>query len=215
MPRASARDTLLDAAETLYADQGVAAVSLRAINAAAGLSPAALHYHFPKGERLVEALVERRMPALMARREALLDRLADAGVPPTAHAVLEALALPLVEFVHSNGSEGRRYLRFMARLRADAVIDPVQVASRFPGGVDRILPLLQEALPGVPLATLRLRFSFALDLMLRALGDPDAHTGTGVVEGAALDDFVAALIEFLAGGLAVPVCGDAAKETHP
>ena len=46
MARPSARERLLDCAEHLFADHGLEGVSLRAINAEAGLSPAALHYHF-------------------------------------------------------------------------------------------------------------------------------------------------------------------------
>ena len=46
MPRPSNREHLLDCAEELYAAQGVGAVSLRTIQAAAGLSVGSLRYHF-------------------------------------------------------------------------------------------------------------------------------------------------------------------------
>ena len=68
MARPSTREKLLDTAEELFAEHGLAGVSLRTINAEAGLSPAALHYHFGTQQALVEALLERRMPSLMERR---------------------------------------------------------------------------------------------------------------------------------------------------
>ncbi len=45
MIKGAARELILDTAEHLFAEQGVNAVSLRAINAAAGASPGVLHYH--------------------------------------------------------------------------------------------------------------------------------------------------------------------------
>ena len=57
MPRPSTREKLLDCAEELFAEHGLEGVSLRTINAEAGLSPAALHYHFGTKDRLVEVLL--------------------------------------------------------------------------------------------------------------------------------------------------------------
>ena len=59
MGRPSTRDKLLDCAEDLFGRHGLEGVSLRTINAEAGLSPAALHYHFGSKQLLVEALLFR------------------------------------------------------------------------------------------------------------------------------------------------------------
>ena len=110
-PRPSARDRLLDCAEDLFAEHGLDGVSLRAINSAAGLSPAALHYHFGSREALVEALLERRMGALMGRRQDLLDELEAAPGPPTARDVLSALVRPLAELLAQGGDDGESQKR--------------------------------------------------------------------------------------------------------
>lgn len=206
MPRPSAREKLLDSAEELFAAHGLAGASLRAINAGAGLSPAALHYHFGGStgaqQALVEALLGRRMPALMERRRQLLDALEARDTEPEARDVLDALARPLAELLAEGGEPGLRYLRMIQRLYADGDLDAATVAARFPGGVERIVPLLRRALPELPLAVLQLRLALAIDVMLQSFARGPR------LEGAPLDAQVGALLDFVSGGLAAPTTPD-------
>ncbi len=61
------RDALLDAAVTLFAEQGVAATSSAGIAARAGVTPAMVHYHFRSRERLLDAVVDERLARFVAR----------------------------------------------------------------------------------------------------------------------------------------------------
>src|SRR5215468_11730852 len=61
------RDALLDAAVTLFAEQGVAATSSAGIAARAGVTPAMVHYHFRSRERLLDAVVDERLARFPAR----------------------------------------------------------------------------------------------------------------------------------------------------
>lgn len=66
---AGLRERLLDAAIACYVRSGIAASSLRAIAAEAGVTPALLHYYFGDKAQLQQAVVEERlMPALGALR---------------------------------------------------------------------------------------------------------------------------------------------------
>lgn len=66
------RERLLDAAIACYARQGIAATSLRAIAAEAGVNPALLHYYFGDKEQLQAAVSdERLLPLLLGLREGL------------------------------------------------------------------------------------------------------------------------------------------------
>jgi AcrR family transcriptional regulator len=66
------RARLLDVAAAQFARTGIAASSLRTIAAAAGVTPAMLHYYFGNKDALVRALLtERLMPAVLPLREAL------------------------------------------------------------------------------------------------------------------------------------------------
>ena len=202
MGRPSTRDKLLDCAEALFGDHGLEGVSLRTINTRAGLSPAALHYHFGSKDALLEALLERRMPALMERRRRLLDELSAATKPPTTRGVLAALVLPLVELVAEGREDGLRYLRLIHRLQADRNLDPQFVIERWPGGVERLVPLLRKANPSMPLSVIEFRLSLVIELMLQSLAHGAPPTG------ADFDAHVSALLDFLNGGFDAAHSGD-------
>jgi AcrR family transcriptional regulator len=202
MARPSAREKLLDCAEALFAEHGLEAASLRAINAEAGLSPAALHYHFGTKQALVEALLERRMPALMERRRQLLDDLESGPGPVHARDVLDALIRPQAEMLAEGGDGGLRYLRLIHRLRADGDLDARFVLERYRGGVERLVPLFQQALPALPRPLIELRMALAIDVMLRSLAAPLPPDGEG------LDAYVESLLDFLTGGMEAPVHGE-------
>jgi AcrR family transcriptional regulator len=68
-----ARQKLLDAALELFAERGIGAISLREIRVAACQSnTAAVQHHFGDKDGLLRALLERELPALVARRKELL-----------------------------------------------------------------------------------------------------------------------------------------------
>lgn len=194
MGRPSTRNKLLDCAEALFGRHGLEGVSLRTINTEAGLSPAALHYHFGSKDSLVEALLERRMPALMERRSRLLDELSTADRTPTTREVLATLVLPLVDLVAEGRDDGLRYLRLIHRMQADRNLDPQFVIDRWPGGVARLVPLLQKANPSMPLSVIEFRLSLAIELMLQSLAHGAPPTGGN------FDAHVSALLDFLTGG---------------
>lgn len=202
MGRPSTRDKLLDCAEDLFGRHGLEGVSLRTINAEAGLSPAALHYHFGSKQLLVEALLERRMPALMERRGRLLDELATPEQGATTRDVLATLVMPLVDLVAEAGENGRRYLRLIHRLQADRNLDPQFVIDRWPGGVARLVPLLRAANPSLPKAIIEFRLSLAIELMLQSL----AHGAPPAGEG--FESHVASLLDFLTGGFLAAAPGE-------
>ncbi len=202
MGRPSAREDLLDCAETLFAEHGLEGVSLRAINAKAKLSPAALHYHFGTQQTLVEALLQRQMPSLMENRRQLLDALANRPAPPTTRDVLSALIQPQVDLLAEGEEPGLRYLRFIHRIQADGDLDQQFVIDRWPGGVDRLVPLLQEANPSLPRSVLEFRLTLAIDVMLRSLAQgPPSMAGE-------LNAYVSALLDFLTGAFEAPVKGE-------
>ncbi len=66
------RARLLDAAIACYARQGIAATSLRAIAAEAGVNPALLHYYFGDKTQLQDAVTqERLLPIFLGLRDQL------------------------------------------------------------------------------------------------------------------------------------------------
>lgn len=79
----STRESILDTAESLFAQQGHEATSMRQITGAAGVNLASVNYHFGSKESLVQAVLKRRLEVLNRERMRLLDELeAQSGGKP-------------------------------------------------------------------------------------------------------------------------------------
>ena len=65
------RTRILDTAESLFAERGLAATSVRDIAAAAGLTPASLYNHFQGKEALYDAVLERCLLPLVGALDEL------------------------------------------------------------------------------------------------------------------------------------------------
>ena len=107
----AARTALVEAAERLFAQNGIEGVSLRDVSTAAGQrNHNAAQYHFGDRLGLVAAVYENRMRVVNARRTSYLASVADDDV----RGLVAAIVVPLVEVVAE--SDGW-YARFQARLR--------------------------------------------------------------------------------------------------
>ena len=74
------RSRLISAAERLFAERGIDAVSLREINRASGARNAiAVQYHFEDRAGIVRAILAKHRPDVEAARHALLDQYEAAG----------------------------------------------------------------------------------------------------------------------------------------
>lgn len=60
MSEITTKNRILDTAEKLFAKQGFAATSLRAIIKEADVNTASVHYHFGSKEGLIEAVLKRQ-----------------------------------------------------------------------------------------------------------------------------------------------------------
>lgn len=112
---AATRDKLLDAATALFAERGVANVSLAEIvRAADQRNTSAIHYHFGGRDHVIEAILARHVPALRARRLELLEH-ARATPSDDVRSVAEALVRPVTELAQRGWRE-RAYLQIGAEL---------------------------------------------------------------------------------------------------
>jgi AcrR family transcriptional regulator len=191
---ATTAERILDAAETLVADRGVDAVSLRAINHAACANVAAAHYHFGSKDAVLDAVLRRRMQVVSERRAELVATLAR-DARPSPRAAVDALVAPLAEFASSDA--GRVYVRFLAALsRADARSRAL-ITTAFAPQYPRFVEQLQRALPDVPPDVL----GFRLGLAGRTIVECLAESGPARAE---------ALADYIAGALGAPVHGGSA-----
>jgi len=154
-PPTHTRDRLLDIAEQLFAERGLDAVSIRDIIGAAGVNLGAINYHFGTKEKLIVAVLERRMVPL---RQRCLQGLAAAEQAagnrrPTLEAVLEALFRAEVEQAMDPARGGATFGKLMARCFVEAKpavekalrthFEPVM--RRFDAALLRVMPQLTPA----------------------------------------------------------------------
>lgn len=146
---------LLRAAERLFAERGVDAVSLREIAAAAGQrNHSATLYHFGTKRDLLEALLQRHSGPVDDSFVAALDRLRAEG-RESLRDIIEVLVRPMVAILDNDG--GVEYIFICAELVHSRTFPMTSLrAANGPGGQElraRLFPFLG----GVPPMLLPLR----------------------------------------------------------
>ena len=212
--QADTKTSLLDAAERLFAERGIAGASMRAITRAANANLAAVHYHFGSKEGLVGAVFERRLGPLNRRRLDRLTALAETGRDRDAAAVVEAFVGPALRMVGRDPG-GRAFAQLLAR----AVLEPGAgsrelVLEQFAEVIDRFTSALCRALPRLSREEVQWRFHFMIGslaftaglgfLVERRIGAPTAASDPEPV--------IARLVAFLAGGMTHPPATAGASE---
>lgn len=166
-PEPKTSDRILDAAERLFAEQGIRATSLRTLTREAGVNLAAVHYHFGSKEGLLDAVIERQALPVNESRITELERLErNAGSEgPTAEALLAAFVLPAVTRLRDLGPRAQHLPRLLARIEAQpAEVVEALMRKHFGDVARRFVEALQRALPELSPETIaeRLRFTAGL-----------------------------------------------------
>ncbi len=199
---ADTRTALLDAAERLFAERGIAGASMRAITHAAGANLAAVHYHFGSKEGLVRAVFGRRLEPLNRERVARLEALAGTGHEGAVEEIVEAFVGPALRMIGREPG-GRAFAQLLAR----AVLEPGPgsrelVLEHFQEVIERFTAALEGALPDLAREEILWRFHFMIGslsftaglgfLVQRWAGAPAPRDPESVV---------ARLVAFVAGGM--------------
>lgn len=133
-----AADQMIEAAERLVAERGLAALTVQAVQEAAGQrNKSAVQYHFGGRQGLVNALVAARMAPTNERRTSMLLAL---GPDPSTRELVEVLVLPLIESVL-----GRRP-SYWARFLVQAIGDPTTGLAALAAADDQALQAAQSRL---------------------------------------------------------------------
>lgn len=155
--RVVARYRLLDTAERLFAQKGVAETSVRTITAEAGMNVAAVNYYFSSKEQLFAAVMDRRVPPLLAAREAGLVKALEEG--GEVEAILRAIFEPSVRI----GFEHPHFARLASRLRYEEDSSRWQNYRTRQGDLpERFQSALAAALPDLDPEEVRRRFHLVM-----------------------------------------------------
>jgi AcrR family transcriptional regulator len=165
--QAGTRDRLMAAAERLFAEKGLEAVSVRDIAAAAGVNSALIAYHFGGKEELFIAVYRAVADPINVERRRRFDALERLARAPTVEDILEAWMRPAM--VDYGDAE---HARFAKLALVGALYDqagPGRLgADVFTEVNDRFVGFLERALPQLPRATLVWRLYFVIGAVMMA-----------------------------------------------
>jgi len=119
-PRAASEETrnqIKEAAQMLFARNGIDAVTVQQIVDAAGQrNNAALHYHFRTKEELIRQMVVDGAAVLDMRRREMLEEMDRRGGPASIREVMLVLIMPVIEL--GEDERWRGYIRFTSQLQS-------------------------------------------------------------------------------------------------
>jgi len=212
-----ARDTrllLIEAAERLFAEQGLSRTSLRQINQEAGQrNESAIHYHFGSREAVILAIFELRTRPINEERLRLMAA-ARAKAAPAAlgsHALAEVLVLPLARAISAN--PGRtHYLRFLTQLSLDRAGRQRGLENPHDASIAQCIHEFERSKPHYPRSIRRQRFAaaFRLAVQMLAIIEETAQAGKGRGDTAADGRArIANVIDMVVGIFDAPISPDA------
>lgn len=154
MSKPDTKDRILDTAERLFAVNGYAATSLRAITSEAEVNLAAVNYHFGSKDALLAALLHRRIDPINADRLEMLTahETENADSHLDVHTILRAFLAPVFRRSRTWEESGTHFLQFIGRIHSvsdDRVRKMIfdlfeEVFLRFLSALNRALPELSQ-----------------------------------------------------------------------
>jgi len=140
------KQSILDAAEFLFATKGFRGTSLRAITGKANVNVAAVNYHFGSKESLLKEVIKRRILPLNQIRRRRLDEVRETakkrGKTPDTKDILYAFIQPTLQFRETEPG-AKEFVTFIGRSFADPDNTVRKVFVQF---IKPMFQLLQEAL---------------------------------------------------------------------
>ncbi|MBV8653913.1 MAG: TetR/AcrR family transcriptional regulator [Alphaproteobacteria bacterium] len=171
---AATRAKLITVAERLFAECGIAGVSLNEISRAAHQRHSNVcQYHFGNKDGLIQAIIDKHVPAIAAQRNAIFDemeRTGAAGLADVVHAFVRPVAAKL-----SDPDGGKEFIRFNAQMVVSHTL-----AGHVPGpgpfsppDADRLTRKLEAAMAdlGLPQDVVHRRLIMAAIMLFQGLAD--------------------------------------------
>jgi AcrR family transcriptional regulator len=195
------RDSLLDAAEALFAKRGFARASVRAITDAAGANVASVNYHFGSKLELIKAVLARRVGPLNVERLRRLEA-CEASGEASLESVLAAFIEPAIAWTRSE--RDRATLAQLLGLSFSQPSPEVRAVmlDLFGPVVDRFVPALMRLLPGISREQAFWRFHFLIGatVFTVALGSMAETYSGGACDPGDAGGTAKELVSFLAAG---------------
>lgn len=200
------KEALLDAAQRLFAAEGVHGVATNRIVLEAGQrNVSAITYHFGSRENLLFAILDRHNVDIERERRELLDEIEPLGSADV-RSLVRAVVVPFSRKLST--TEGRQFLTIVAQL-SDLFDRWHRPGPRTPEQARRALEAIASVLattPGLPTAALSLdlrreRVSRFLGLVVQALGARARQMESGSRPSLSTASFLDNLVDMSVGAL--------------
>jgi AcrR family transcriptional regulator len=179
---------MIEVTERLVAEQGLSALTLRAVQALAQQrNKSAAQYHFGSRAGLIEAVVRARMAPVNERRAELLDRLEGPDDPA---ALVDVLVRPLAEATLTGTSY---WARFLVQCGTDPTLAQVVATASEGQAYRECVRRLRDSLAPLAERLRARRVDHAIALAVTSLAAAEPHTGVArsLPVEAEIDDLVA------------------------
>ncbi len=197
-PGAATRERILEAAETLFAEQGYAA-SIRQITADASCNLAAISYHFGGKERLYEEVFRRRLQPLQAKRLEALGRAAQRA-DQSLEDFLRAYATAFLE-TWVDSRRGPAFMRLLSREMIEVHLPPGFLADFFEPVHAAFSSELRRFCPGLAAAPARHASHSFVGLLSHALNVRRGYAATSGEASLEVPAMAEHIVQLMAGGI--------------
>jgi AcrR family transcriptional regulator len=197
------RESILTAAERLFAEHGVFAVSNRQVSEAAGQgNNAAVGYHFGTKTDLVREIERRhRIPVERLREEMVADAADSADLRDW----VSCLARPLTEHLAALGNP-TWYARFAAQVMADPAYHDIVVKDALSSpSLVQVIDGINRCLPDLPVRVRRARNVMARNLLMHTCADHERALASGASTSISWAEAGPDLIDAIVGLWRAPV----------
>jgi AcrR family transcriptional regulator len=167
------KETILDAAEGLFARHGFYGVTTRQVASEAGVDTALIHYYFGAKRELFDAVFLRRAEILNQAREASMDVYvkASAAADMTVEGVIEAFIDPLLRISQDGGPGWKSYFALVAQVNNTPAWGGETMARFFDPVVHRLVETLKSVRPQAEYRDLYWCYQFLTGSMMLTLSE--------------------------------------------
>ena len=197
MARTSSKALIIDTAEQLMAREGIDHVSIRRVNEATGLSPAAVHYHFKNKSELLSAVLLKHLRPESERNHAKLHLL---GNPEflNANSFIEAMLAPLSTILLEDGLSGEYFAQLSAQIYAHKRQQfSDSIPPEFLDMAELDFELFKLLKPSIPEHRLKLQFRFLSLCIVEAAANIRESLGSESMETLTEEQVLLAKREYL------------------
>ena len=205
MEPTTTKERILMTGMSLFADQGFAEISLRAITTAAGVNLAAVNYHFGSKTDLIRTIIQRVLGPINAQQLQLLDDLEKTTSSPSVVALLTAFSTPVLDLMTPQHTFEQMQARLFSRVMINPGNDILQISLEEVATVDqRYLPAFSQVLPHLGADELQWRYRSTIVVLVSHWADLSTGLYTNQLPAMHDHHYRAWMMTFLEAALCAP-----------